>query len=269
MYEAYWGLREKPFENTPDPRFLFQNEDTADLFTRLLYTLKSNRGAAMLTGASGCGKTLVTRALLQQLDPERTEIALVNDPGRTAVEFLREVLYQLGEETAAANRTEIIHRLHEVLNGFHSAGKDTIVVIDEGQLMEDPAVLEEIRLLLNFQLHDTFLITLLIVGKEPLAERIRNYASLDQRLATRGVLRPLGREDVHEYVAHRLAVAGRTEPVFSADALDLVFGFSDGIPRKVNNLCDISLVIGYGRKLESVDADWMRRLVQAAESERV
>ena len=126
MYEAYWGLREKPFENTPDPRFLFQSDETADVYIRLLYTLKSNRGAALLTGESGCGKTLVIRALLQQLDPERTEIALVNDPGRTAVEFLREVLYQLGEETDAESRTEIVHRIHEVLNTFHTQGKEPL-----------------------------------------------------------------------------------------------------------------------------------------------
>ena len=143
MYEAYWGLREKPFENTPDPRFLFQSDETADVYIRLLYTLKSNRGAALLTGASGCGKTVVIRALLQQLNPERTEIALVNDPGRTAVEFLREVLYQLGEETDAESRPEIVHRIHEVLDTFRTQGKETIVVIDEGQLMEDPEVLEE------------------------------------------------------------------------------------------------------------------------------
>ena len=269
MYEAYWGLREKPFENTPDPRFLFQSDETADVYIRLLYTLKSNRGAALLTGESGCGKTLVIRALLQQLNPERTEIALVNDPGRTAVEFLREVLYQLGEETDAESRPEIVHRIHEVLNTFHTQGKETIVVIDEGQLMEDPEVLEEIRLLLNFQLNDAFLITLLMVGKEALADKIRNSPPLDQRIAARGILKPMGREDVHEYVAHRLAVAGRKEPVFSSDALDLVHDFSDGVPRMVNNICDISLVIGYGRKLDSVDADWMRRLIQAAEGSRV
>ena len=269
MYEAYWGLREKPFENTPDPRFLFQSDHTAEVVVRLLYTLKNNRGATMLTGASGCGKTLVIRALLLQLDPERTEVALINDPGRTAVEFLREVLYQLGEETAAESRTEILHRIHEVLNGFHAEGKNTIVAIDEGQLMEDPEVLEEIRLLLNFQLHDAFLITLLVVGKEALVDRVRNNPSLDQRIATRGILKPMGREDVHEYVAHRLAVAGRNEPVFSSDALDLVHDYSNGIPRLVNNICDISLVIGYSRKLDTVDADWMRRLVQAAESSKV
>jgi general secretion pathway protein A len=268
MYEAYWGLREKPFENTPDPRFLFQSDETADVYIRLLYTLKSNRGAALLTGESGCGKTLVIRALLQQLDPERTEIALVNDPGRTAVEFLREVLYQLGEETDAESRPEIVHRIHELLNALHTQGKETIVVIDEGQLMEDPEVLEEIRLLLNFQLNDAFLITLLMVGTEALADKIRN-SPLDQRIAARGILKPMGREDVHEYVAHRLDVAGRKEPVFSSAALDLVHDFSDGVPRMVNNICDISLVIGYGRKLDSVDAGWMRRLIQAAEGSRV
>ena len=202
-------------------------------------------------------------------ESERTEIALVNDPGRTAVEFLREVLYQLGEETDAESRPEIVHRIHEVLNTFHTQGKETIVVIDEGQLMEDPEVFEEIRLLLNFQLNDAFLITLLMVGQEALADKIRNSPPLDQRIAARGILKPMGREDVHEYVAHRLAVAGRKEPVFSSDALDLVHDFSDGVPRMVNNICDISLVIGYGRKLDSVDAGWMRRLIQAAEGSRV
>ena len=135
--------------------------------------------------------------------------------------------------------------------------------------MEDPGVLEQIRLLLNFQLNDAFLITLLLVGKEALVDKVRNSPPLDQRIAPRGILKSMGREDVHEYVAPRLAVAGRKEPVFSSDALDLVHDFSDGVPRMVNNICDISLVIGYGRKLVSVDADWMRRLTQAAEGSRV
>ena len=164
---------------------------------RLLYTLKINGGAALLTGEFGCG-----------------------------------------------------------------------MAIDEGQLVEDPEVLEQIRLLLNFQLNDAFLITLFMVGSETLADRIRNFP-LDQRIAARGILKPMGREDVHEYVAHRLAVAGRKEPVFSSDALDLVHDFSDGVTRTVNNICDIALVIGYGRKLDSVDAGWMRRLIQAAEGSRV
>ena len=263
MYEAYWGLQEKPFENTPDPRFLYRSADTEEVFTRLLYALTGNRGAVMLTGESGCGKTLVARALLQQLDPERTEIALLNDPNRTPVDFLREVLYQLGEDgREESGRAEILHRLHEILYEFHAAGKETIVVIDEGQLMEDTALLEEIRLLLNFQLNDAFLITLLMLGQKPLAERVRKYAPLDQRVATRGVLKPMGREDVHEYVAHRLRVAGRQEVVFTPEAIDLVVEYSGGIARRVNNICDIALVIGFSRKLDDIDVEWMRRLIQ-------
>jgi hypothetical protein len=132
------------------------------------------------------GRPVRARAL-QQLDPERTEIALINDPGRTAVDFLREVLYQLGEETATQDRTEILHRIHEVLNGFHTEGKETIVVIDEGQLMEDPAVLEEIRLLVIFQLNDAFLI---------------NYAPGRKRAACRQDTEQPAAGPAHRYPGH-------------------------------------------------------------------
>ena len=262
MYEAYWGLKEKPFENTPDPRFLYQSEDGAEVFARLLYALKSNRGAAMLSGAPGCGKTLMARALVQELDPERVEVALLTNPCRSPDEFLREVLYQLGEDGEFEQRSQIIHRIHEVLHENHAADKATLVLIDEGHLLEDPAVLEEIRLLLNFQLDDAFLITLLLVGQPPLVERVRNCAGLDQRIAARGALTPLDREEVHEYILHRMLVAGRKEPVFSHEAVELIYEYSAGIPRKVNNLCDISLVVGFSRKLESIDADWVQRLIQ-------
>jgi len=98
MYEAYWGLQEKPFENTPDPRFFYESADVSEVFARLLYTIKSNHGAALLTGDSGCGKTLLSRALLRELDSDNTEIALLNTPCHTAEEFLREVLYQLSDD---------------------------------------------------------------------------------------------------------------------------------------------------------------------------
>lgn len=263
MYEAYWGLQEKPFENTPDPRFLYRSASVDELFTRLAYTLQSNRGAAMLSGETGCGKTLVARALLQELDPEHTEIALLNTPNRSAEEFLHELLYQLGEESELADRPHMVHRINELLFDYHAAGRQTVVVIEEGQLIQDDAILEQIRQLLNFQLNDAFLVTLLLVGQPPMVERLHKYAPLDQRIATRGFLRPLGREDVPEYIAHRLATAGRQEPVFTAEAVDLVYEFSSGVPRQVNNLCDIALVIGFSRKLEVLDAETMRRLIQA------
>ena len=267
MYEAYWGMQEKPFENTPDPRFLYYSTDTDEAYTRMLYALQGNRGAAMLTGESGCGKTLVARALLQELDPDKTEIALLNNPSRSPEEFLREFLYQLGEEGDTLDRSQMVHRINEVLYDFHARGKQTVVIIEEGQLLEDTAIFEEIRLLLNFQLNDAFLITLLLVGQPPLAQRVRQYSPLDQRVATRAVLRPFAPEDVHGYVAHRLQVAGRQDPIFSSEALDLVYKCSEGIPRKINNICDIALVIGFSRKLELIDAAWINRLIQAEKGE--
>ncbi|MDA0334114.1 MAG: AAA family ATPase [bacterium] len=263
MYEAYWGLDKKPFENTPDPRFLFRSDDLQDLYTRLLYTLSSRHGAALISGDSGCGKTMMARALLHEMDPDKTEIALLSNPCRTAEEFLREILYQLGEDGDQLDRARLVHRIHEIIYEAYSNGRETVVVVDEAQSLEDAEIFEEIRLLLNLQLDDAFLITVLLVGQPQLPERLRKHPALDQRIATRGFLRPFDEPTVSDYVAHRLRVAGRREPVFTAEALKLVSEYSKGIPRKINNLCDIALVIGYSRKLGQVDGDWMARLIQA------
>jgi type II secretory pathway predicted ATPase ExeA len=263
VYEAYWGLDEKPFENTPDPRFLYRSRDMEDLYTRLFYTLSSRHGAALISGEPGCGKTMMARALLHDLDPDKTEIALLNNSCRTAEEFLREVLYQLGEEGTEFDRSRLVHRIHELVFEAYNNGRETVVVLDEAQLLEAPEIFEEIRLLLNLQLDDAFLITLLLVGQPQLTERIRKHGPLDQRIATRGFLRPFDEQASCDYVGYRLQTAGRSEPLFSPDALEQVFEYSNGIPRRINNICDIALVIGYSRTLEGIDGDWMKRLIQA------
>ena len=262
MYESYWGLQEKPFENTPDPRFLFHTGDSDATFARLLYTLKSNRGAAMLTGPAGSGKTLFTRALLQKFDEAETEVALLTQPCADGAEFLSEVLYQLGEDAPPGERQAAVHRLQEILYDNHAAGKQTLVIVDEAHLLADDGIFAEMQLLLKFQLNDAFLVTLLLAGQPPLEEKIKAFASLDQSIASRGRLRPLEAEETSSYIAHRLAAAGREEAVFDAEALAAIHGYAEGFPRKINNICDIALVIGYSRKLEGLDGQWVDQLIR-------
>jgi general secretion pathway protein A len=263
VYEAYWGLREKPFENTPDPRFLFLGDEAQEVFARLLYALQGLRGAAVLTGPAGCGKTLMARSLVQQLPPEQTAVAVLNNPRWGAAEFLRELLYQLGNEGQPETRADVVHRLEEILYENHAAGKQTLVLIDEGQLLADGAVLEEIRLLLNYQLNDAFLINLLLVGQPVLAQQIRAHAPLDQRIAVRGVVRPLSSAAVGAYINHRLRTAGSEQSPFTDDAVALIGRHTAGVPRQINNLCDIALVIGFSRHHRQIDGEAVTRLLQA------
>jgi general secretion pathway protein A len=261
LYKSYWGLQEKPFENTPDPRFLYQSADTMETYARLLYALKSNRGAVLLTGESGCGKTLMARALIQGLDPERTDVALLANPCRHPDDLLPEILFQIGGDEPPQDRTQVVRQLNATLYDNFSAGRETAVIIDEGQLLENPKFFEEFCVLLNFQLNDAFLVTLVLVGQPLLAERVRNCANLDERLSARGVVRALEKEDVGPYIELRLSVAGRTAPAFSPDAVEMVAQHTGGVPRRINHLCDLCLVIGYSRKVDVVDEDLVYRLI--------
>ena len=269
MYREYWGLEQRPFDNTPDPTFLYKSPETMEVYARLLYALRSNSGAIMLTGDSGCGKTLMTRALIQDLDASSSEFALLTSPYKQPLDFLREILYQLGENEVAEDHAQIVHRLNGYLYDNFSAGKETAIIVDEGQLLADPQMFEQLRLLLNFQLNDAFLLTLVLVGQPQLAQQVMEHPQLDERLSARAVLRPFAREEVGKYVEHRLNVAGRKDPIFSHAALELVAQYSGGIPRRINQICDICLVIAFSRKVESVEEDLVYRLILNEEESRV
>ncbi len=210
LYLEYWGLKEKPFENTPDPKFFYSSRMHTEALGRILYALTNNKGCVLLTGEYGCGKTALVRKVIEALDPDLYELALINYPIFSSNEFLREVLFQYGADTAPGTKLELFHRLSAF--GYENLRKEiqNILVIDEAQLIEDPEIFEQIRLLLNLQLEDKGLISILLVGQPELRERVMTYPQLDQRIGVRYHIHYFAHDDVIGYIRHRLRIAGVT-----------------------------------------------------------
>lgn len=253
MYEAHWGLSESPFDNSPNPKFLYLSPEHEEALVRMMYAVRHRKGCAILTGEYGCGKTTLSRALIQRLETERYEIGLLTNPSWTSIEFLSEILYQLGVETEAKTKPELLHALNEVFFNNYKAGRDSVIIVDEAQLVGDDAVFEELRLLMNFQTDDRFLVTILLIGSPELTTKVRRLKHLDQRIALRYHLNTLDDTHTAQYIMHRLKMAGRETQIFTDEAVKLVFDFTRGTPREINNLCDLALLAGYTRKVTQID----------------
>jgi type II secretory pathway predicted ATPase ExeA len=253
MYEAYWGLSEPPFDNSPNPKFFYLSPEHDEALVRMMYAVRQRKGCAMLTGEYGCGKTTLSRALIQRLEAERYEIGLLTNPSWNATEFLSEILYQLGVETDEKTKPELLHRLNDVFFRNYRAGRESVIIVDEAQLIQDDAVFEELRLLMNFQTDDRFLVTILLIGSPELTARVRRLKHLDQRIAIRYHLNTLDDRHTANYILHRLKMAGQSRQIFTEEAIKLIFDFTRGTPREINNLCDIALLVGYSKKVTEID----------------
>lgn len=268
MYEQYWNLKEKPFQNTPDPRFLYNSPQHEEALVRLTYAIEQRLGAAMLTGVFGCGKTVLGRTILNQLKKNIYRIALINNPQLSHIELLRSIAHHLGAKNLPIKKTELmtdylLEVLEEMLQNNMKDGKETVVIIDEAHIINDSQVFEELRLLLNFQLEDRFLLTLLLLGQPELRQNIDNNKQLAQRIALAYHLDALSREDISKYILHRLKIAGREDPIFTDDSLKAVYENSGGIPRRVNQICDMSLFTAFGRKVENIDRETVQEAVDS------
>ncbi len=263
MYLEHWGLDELPFENVPDPRFFYPAAEHQEALLRLFYAVNGRKGAAMLTGEIGCGKTILSRTLIQDLPPDRYEVGLIANPSLSPVEFLKETLYQLGAETQSESKLDLLHALNSQVTNSLNAGKDTVVIIDEAQAINNPATLEELRLLLNFQLNDRFLLSLLLIGQPELREKIGSIEQLEQRISIKFHLGPLKSEETRSYVQTRLEKVNCKGTIFTEDALIAIHRASEGIPRSINNICDISLLLGFGSKTPKIGPDIVNKAASA------
>lgn len=263
MYEEYWRLRDKPFRNTPDPRYFYFARQHEEALARALYVVAEGQGGALLlTGDCGCGKTLLTRVLVDELDPARYEVALVPYPNLEPAELLGEILRQFGfPEALSWTRARMLERLMAFLTHTQKRGASTLVIVDEGQAMHNEETLEEVRQLLNFQQNRSFFLSLVLVGQSELRERIAALPQLSQRLTVKYHLSRLSPEEARAYLRHRLAVAGCRDEIFTGGAETLLIESSEGVPRRLNLIADHSLLAGFGKSAPLVDEEVVREVV--------
>lgn len=261
MYEKYWGLNALPFENVPDPRFMYHSAQHAEALTRLVYATKAQKGAAMLSGEVGCGKTTVSRAFVQALSTDEYEVGIIANPSLHALEFLKEIVYQLGIEQTADTKPELLRILNTVMLQNAAQKKKTILVVDDAQAINDEASFEELRLLLNFQLNDQFLMTLILIGQPELRDIVSQIPQLDSRISIRCHLKPLDLRETAQYIFFRLKVAGMNKGIFTKEAVEKIHSYTGGVPRRINNLCDLSLLVGFSKKIELIDSSVVQQLI--------
>jgi general secretion pathway protein A len=261
MYLSFFGLNEKPFAITPDPRYLYLSERHAEALAHLLYGINEAGGFVQLTGEVGTGKTTIVRSLLAQT-PKNAEIALILNPKMTAPEFLLTICEELGigvPDSALGSLKDLVDILSEYLLRAHGVGHRVVLVVDEAQNLS-PEVLEQVRLLTNLETNTQKLLQIILIGQPELRELLARVElrQLAQRITGRYHLNPLSHEETAAYVRHRLRVAGATTDIFAPPALNAVFRLSQGVPRVINVICDRALLGAYSLDRHRVTASLVR-----------
>lgn len=262
MYTSFFGLSEKPFAITPDPRYLYLSERHAEALAHLLYGINEAGGFIQLTGEVGTGKTTVVRTLLSRV-PHHADVAVILNPRVTPVEFLLTICEELGVTIAEADRDSVkamVDALNRRLLSAHAAGRRIIVIVDEAQNLS-AEVLEQVRLLTNLETPTHKLLQIILIGQPELRESLdrTELRQVAQRITGRYHLKPLSREETKGYVRHRLRVAGASGEVFTRGALSEIHRLSSGIPRVINVSCDRALLGAYTRETRKVTAALVRR----------
>ncbi len=248
MYLDFYGFREKPFNLTPDPRFVFLSKIHREAFAHLLYGINNRVGFICLTGEVGSGKTTVLRALLSQLTPESYRTALIFNPCLSAPELLQHINREFGIPSSPEDGSSPLGTLNFFLLQQNTEGRTVVLVIDEAQNLDAP-VLEQIRLISNLETEKEKLVQIVLSGQPELIEILqrKEMRQLSQRISVRYHLEPMDLQETVGYIHHRLITAGGRDGVFSPRALKRIFKYSKGLPRLINAACDRALLTAYAR----------------------
>ncbi len=260
MYNDFYNFKENPFNITPDPQFFFSGARHLEAISHLLYGIDQRKGIILVTGEIGTGKTTICRTLLNKLN-EKTKTALILNPTFSDTQLLQIILNDYGIASASKNKFTLVTTLNNFLLEQSNIGNNVVLIIDEGQNLSIHQ-LEQIRLLSNLETTKQKLLQIILVGQPELLEKLKLPAlrQLNQRISVRFHLLPLTREELNDYIFHRMQIAqedisakGKVE--FTDSAIDTIFKISEGTPRVINILCDRALLAGFTNDLRSIDKE--------------
>ncbi|MEE8547120.1 MAG: AAA family ATPase [bacterium] len=262
MYEEYFEFDKKPFGKTPDPAFLYPSPVHEEALARLQYGAEE-RELTLLTGEIGTGKTLLSRILIDSLGDDYHPVLIIN-PRLSPNQFLRTLAGRMGVEEPAYQKTGLLEQLNRAIYEFYERGICPVIIIDEAQLIPTRPTFEEIRLLTNYQLDDLNLISLILIGQPELKKRLNNptYAALRQRIGIQYHLMAMGRHDTEQYISCRLSIVGGNEDLFTGEAVDVVYEYSAGLPRVINNIASNALLAGFSKEVGQIGPDIIMDVVQ-------
>jgi len=265
MYESYWQLREKPFEPRADAKFYYPAATHQAAILKLRWAIENRRSAALLAGASGLGKTMVTHLVRSVLGDSFRPYVHLCFPLMPVDQLMAYLAASLigGEVSEPAGQVwRSIERIERFLTDNAQHGRHAVVVVDEAHLLADQETLEAIRLVANFQNDGTPGMTVVLSAQTDLLPVLDRTPQLEERLAVKCLLRGLTQAETAEYVAHRLSQAGATRPLFDADALQTLWELTGGNPRRINRLGDLALLIGFAEQQQSVTAAQLEAIAE-------
>jgi len=244
MYTAYWKLHERPFDDGAEARFYYPSEAHQAALLKLRYAAEHRCGAALVAGAPGLGKTRLVETLLRELPERYGPRVHLKFPQMPPAQLLALLAGELtGERSLEGTIDGSLHRIADLLAKNDKAGRRAIVVIDEAHLLRETSALETVRLLLNFQ--PAWLV--LLAGQSDLLLALKRMPALEERFTVKCLLRRLALEETISYISHRMVAAGATDVhgIFDTAALEAVHRLSEGVPRRINRLCDLALLVGF------------------------
>lgn len=253
MYSQHWKLNRRPFENTFEPEFFFPSQTHQAALLKLRYLIENQKGAGVLVGPTGTGKTFVTHRLANELSQQVGPWLNFVFPQMSADDLLSDVAIRLGGESAVADwsthsvlpRSAALRMIERSLDEHARAGRHPVLVIDDAHLIDDPGTLQALELLLNFQQPPQRAFSLILLGDRLLLSRLARLPRFNERLAVRAMLQSLSPDESARYIRFRLEVSGARNAIFDDEALAEIAELSDGVPRRINRLTDLALLVGY------------------------